>query len=57
MTQAELAAAAGLHPTHISALERGLREPLLTTTGKLADALGVGLADLYGFLDAEGEDV
>jgi transcriptional regulator with XRE-family HTH domain len=45
MTQLELAVAAGLHPTHISLLERGLREPRFDTVVKLAHALST--ADLY----------
>jgi len=40
-TQASLAAAAGLHPTHVGYLENGKREPRLETIIRLADALGV----------------
>ena len=45
-SQAGLAAAAGLHRTHIGLLEHGQREPRLGTILKLADALGVDAADL-----------
>jgi transcriptional regulator with XRE-family HTH domain len=45
-SQDALGAAAGLHRTEISLLERGLREPRLLTIIKLADALGVEAGDL-----------
>ncbi len=47
MSQAGLAVAAGLHPTHISLLERGLREPRIETVLKLGRALEISTADLY----------
>lgn len=39
MTQETLAAEAACHPTYISLVERGLRNPSLDTMLKLADAL------------------
>jgi len=39
MTQEALAAEAACHPTYISLVERGLRNPSLDTMLKLADAL------------------
>lgn len=40
-SQEELADAAGLHRTHISLIERGLREPSLETLVKLCRGLSV----------------
>ena len=42
----ELAIEAGMHLTHISNLERGMKMPTVDTLIKLADALGVTLDDL-----------
>lgn len=39
MSQETLAAEASCHPTYISLVERGLRNPSLDTMLKLADAL------------------
>ncbi len=47
LSQADLAIAAGLHPTHVSLLERGLREPRFDTVLKLARAVEISSADLY----------
>lgn len=41
LSQEKLADEAGLHRTHISLIERGLREPSLETLVKLCRALGV----------------
>jgi transcriptional regulator with XRE-family HTH domain len=41
LTQEELAAAAGLHRTTISLLERGVKSPTLHTLFRLCDALGI----------------
>lgn len=45
-SQEQLAHAAGLDRTYVSGLERGRRNPALTTQQKIADALGVPLPDL-----------
>ena len=45
LSQEELADAAGLHRTHISLIERGLREPSLDTLVKLCRGLGVSPAE------------
>jgi ribosome-binding protein aMBF1 (putative translation factor) len=45
-SQEKLAAVAGLDRTYVSGLERGVRNPALTTQERIADALGVPLRDL-----------
>jgi len=46
MSQDQFADATGLHRTHISLLERGLREPNLETLVKLSRALGLAPAEM-----------
>jgi transcriptional regulator with XRE-family HTH domain len=46
-TQEQLAYLAGLHPTYISLLERGQRNPGYEITTKLIGALGIKADDLY----------
>jgi len=46
LTQEQLAAKAELHPTEISRLERGVRNPRLATIARLARGLGVGAEQL-----------
>jgi transcriptional regulator with XRE-family HTH domain len=46
LTQEGLAEACGLHPTEVSLLERGGRDPRLATIVKLAHGLGVAPAKL-----------
>jgi transcriptional regulator with XRE-family HTH domain len=46
LTQEQLSAKAGLHPTEISRLERGVREPRLGTIVRLAKGLGVAAEQL-----------
>jgi transcriptional regulator with XRE-family HTH domain len=48
MTQAQLAEAAGLSNDAVSRIERGDREARLITLERLASALGVQVADLFG---------
>lgn len=50
-SQEGLGIRAGLDRTYVSGLERGVRNPTLTTQIKLAQALGVPLADMVA--DAE----
>lgn len=45
-SQEKLAQESGLDRTYISLLERGLRQPTLTSLLKLAAALGVSTVDL-----------
>jgi transcriptional regulator with XRE-family HTH domain len=51
LSQEALAAAADLHRTEISLLERGAREPRLSTVVRLACALGVRVSTLLRGLD------
>jgi DNA-binding XRE family transcriptional regulator len=46
LTQEQLAAKTELHPTEISRLERGVRNPRLATIVRLARGLGVGAEQL-----------
>jgi transcriptional regulator with XRE-family HTH domain len=46
-TQTDLAYRAGMHPAEISRIENGRQEPKAGTLVKLADALGVGVGDLF----------
>lgn len=48
MTAGELAAKSGVARNTISRIERGVVEPQAATLHKLAEALGVGVADLVG---------
>jgi transcriptional regulator with XRE-family HTH domain len=47
-SQEMLAHFAGLHPTEVSRLERGLREPRLRTVMQVAKALNVSIGELVG---------
>ena len=46
LTQEQMAAKTELHPTEISRLERGVRNPRLATIVRLARGLGVGAEQL-----------
>jgi transcriptional regulator with XRE-family HTH domain len=46
ITQEELAERAGLHPTYVSMVERGVRNPTLDTAARIAKALKVGFPRL-----------
>ena len=47
LPQEALGAAAGLSGRHVSVIERAERDPRATTVVRLADALGVTVAELY----------
>jgi len=51
VSQDTLAREADIHPTSIGRLERGGREPKLTTILRLADGLGVEPGELLNRLD------
>jgi transcriptional regulator with XRE-family HTH domain len=46
LSQEELAERAGLHPTYVSMVERGIRNPSLDVAARLAKALKAGLPAL-----------
>jgi transcriptional regulator with XRE-family HTH domain len=46
LSQEQLAHHSGLHPTYISGIERGLRNPSWRSIGRLCDALGVPVSEL-----------
>jgi transcriptional regulator with XRE-family HTH domain len=47
LTQEQLAYLAGLHPTYVSLLERGVRNPGYEITMKLIGALGIDADELF----------
>jgi transcriptional regulator with XRE-family HTH domain len=52
LTQEKLAEKAGLDPTYISGIERGLRNPGIKNVARLARALGLSTAELCKGVDA-----
>ena len=54
LSQEQLAHAAGLDRTYVSSLERGLRNPTLTTQARLAQALGTPLHELIREAERDG---
>ena len=48
LSQEALAAKAGIHRTYMGGVERGERNPCLKNILRLADALGVSAAELFG---------
>lgn len=52
LTQEELAEKADMHWTFISGVERGIKDPRISTVGRIARALGVEPRDL--FLEGRG---
>jgi transcriptional regulator with XRE-family HTH domain len=54
LSQEALAAAAGMHPKHLSEIERANKDPRATTVIRLADALGVPVSELYDHFDGHG---
>lgn len=47
MSQEELAFAAGLNPTHLSEIERGIQNPTVDTISGLASALNISIVTLF----------
>jgi transcriptional regulator with XRE-family HTH domain len=52
LTQEKLAELAGLDPTYISGIERGLRNPGIKNVARLAKALGLTTSELCRGVDA-----
>jgi transcriptional regulator with XRE-family HTH domain len=52
LTQETLAERAGLDPTYISGIERGLRNPGIKNVARLARAFGITTAELCRGVDA-----
>ncbi len=52
LTQEKLAEKAGLDPTYISGIERGLRNPGIKNVARLAKALSLSTAELCKGVDA-----
>lgn len=46
LSQAEVSRRSGIHATEVSRMERGLRDPRLSTIYRLADALGMKPSEL-----------
>jgi transcriptional regulator with XRE-family HTH domain len=56
LSQEELAHASGLHPTYLSGIERGLRNPTWRSLGRVSEALGVRLSELTERAERLGDD-
>jgi transcriptional regulator with XRE-family HTH domain len=54
LSQEQLAERAGLHRTHISYIERGLRSPTVTVLTRIAEALGVPTWQLLREAESDG---
>jgi transcriptional regulator with XRE-family HTH domain len=52
LSQEDLAHASGLHPTYISGIERGLRNPTWRSLSRLCEALGVKLSELAALAES-----
>jgi transcriptional regulator with XRE-family HTH domain len=46
-SQEQLAAQCGLHRTYVGGIERGERNPALLNIGRIAEALGIEVRDLF----------
>ena len=53
LTQEQVSAASGLHPTYISDIERGARNPSWEAISRLADGIGVPTAEIAREYDAQ----
>ena len=51
LSQEELAQRSGLHPTYISGIERGLRNPTWRSLGRICEALEVRMSELAAFAE------
>lgn len=55
LTQEQVSAASGLHPTYISDIERGARNPSWEAVIRLAEGIGVSVSDIGARFDDEPE--
>ena len=53
LTQEQVSAASGLHPTYISDIERGARNPSWETISRLASGIGVATGEISRRYDEE----
>ena len=51
LTQEQVSAASGLHPTYISDIERGARNPSWEAVARLAEGIGVPTAEIAASFD------
>jgi transcriptional regulator with XRE-family HTH domain len=51
LSQRELSERSGLHPTHISGLERGARNPTYGSLVEVAEGLGISVGELTVLAD------
>jgi transcriptional regulator with XRE-family HTH domain len=52
LSQEELARKSGLHPTYISGIERGLRNPTWRSIGRVCRALNVKISELAALAES-----
>jgi transcriptional regulator with XRE-family HTH domain len=53
LTQEQVSAASGLHPTYISDIERGARNPSWEALTRLAGGIGVSVTEISQRFDAQ----
>lgn len=56
LSQEELAYRAGVSPSHIGKLERGEKNPSLSSIEKMTNALGITLEDLFKYIQPSTVD-
>ena len=55
LTQEQVSAASGLHPTYISDIERGARNPSWEAITRLAEGIGVSTAEIAAGYDTQDD--
>jgi transcriptional regulator with XRE-family HTH domain len=53
LSQEALADRAGIHPTHVGAIERAAKDVQLTTAFKVADGLGLAPSELFALMEQQ----